>query len=140
MDRYNGLTYGAILWDFIKFFDTLDPAHLVQEAVALGFPVADLCLGLRMHLAPRRLMILGVVSSEILPLRSVLPGCIYAIAFTKVYMRRPIRAWWRSILGRSIPCTSTILASITVVPTQGWLVGPWLAAQSGSFAWRATSS
>ena len=42
----------AILCGYIKFFDTLDPALLIEEAVALGFPPADLCLGLRMHLAP----------------------------------------------------------------------------------------
>ena len=47
-------------------------------------------LGLRMHLAPRRLMILGVVSSKNMPLRSVLPGFIDAAAFTKVYLRRPM--------------------------------------------------
>ena len=88
VDRYTGLTYGAILWDFIKVFDTLDPAHLVQEAVALGFPAADFCLGLRMHLAPRRLMILNVLSQVTQPLRSVLPRCIYAVTFAKVYMRR----------------------------------------------------
>ena len=36
VDRYNGLTNGEVLWDFTKFFDTIDPRHLVQEAVALG--------------------------------------------------------------------------------------------------------
>ena len=69
-------------------FDTLDPTHLAAEAIELGFPAADFCLGLRMHLAPRRLMILHVVSDAIQPHQSVLPGCIYAVAFTKLYMRR----------------------------------------------------
>ena len=86
VDRYNGKTYGALLWDLTKFFDTLDPQHLASEASALGFSAADFCLGLRMHLAPRRLMIQGCVSHQAEPHNLVLPGCIYAVAFTKVYL------------------------------------------------------
>ena len=80
-DRYNGLVYGAMLWGFTEFFDTLDVPHLVREAVALGLLNADLCLGLRMHLAPRRF-----VSGAILSRRSVHQGGSLSIAFTRVFM------------------------------------------------------
>ena len=47
------MAFAAVLWDFEKFFDTLDTGWLIQEAVALGFPLVDLQLGLHMHLAPQ---------------------------------------------------------------------------------------
>ena len=90
VDRYNGHCYGVVLWDFTKFFDTVDPCTLIGEAVELGFPVSDLVLAMRMHLAPRCLMLLGVVSMLIQPLRSILPGCILAVALTRVYLRRQV--------------------------------------------------
>ena len=50
-------------------FDTFDIAHLVCEAATFGIPVAALQVGLRMHMAPRRLMVLGCVAR-----RSTLQG------------------------------------------------------------------
>ena len=74
VDRYNGLSYGVVLWDFTKFFDTVDPCTVIGEAVQLGFPVSDLVLAMRMHLAPRCLMLLGVVSMLIQPLSADFTG------------------------------------------------------------------
>ena len=39
-----------------------------------------------MHCAPRKMQLLGVVSDDILPWKSILPGCGLAIAFTRAYV------------------------------------------------------
>ena len=43
-----------------------------------------------MHLAPRRLIIMGCVGGEVEPWRSILPGCMLSIALIRVFMRRPL--------------------------------------------------
>ena len=74
--------FGFRFLDFTKLFDAIDPATLIEEAIELGFHATDLCLAMQMHLAPRYIMMLGVVSSLIQPLRSILPGCILAVTLT----------------------------------------------------------
>ena len=82
----NKWAVGAILWDFSKFFDMMLIHLLVAAALRLNFPVVDLILGLEMHSAPRWLGMMGCVGGLIQPLRSVLPGCIMSIHFTRVYL------------------------------------------------------
>ena len=83
---------GAMLWDFEKFFDTINVATVLAEGELLTFPLTDLVLGLDMHLAPRRLQVHGVVSQPITVLGSILPGCALAIPFTRIFMRRAYTA------------------------------------------------
>ena len=44
-----GETVAAALWDLHKFFDLVCPTILIDKAVELEFPLADLVMGLRMH-------------------------------------------------------------------------------------------
>ena len=89
----NGEQVGCILWDFTTFFDQLRIEVLVDNASELGFPMIDLILGMQMHTAPRTLMILGAVSSVIVPWKSILPGCGLAIDFARAYVK-PGSPFW----------------------------------------------
>ena len=51
----------------IKLFDVVGIAYSVHEAVALRFPLVELRLGLRMHLAPRRLMAMDCAIQKVQP-------------------------------------------------------------------------
>ena len=82
-----GKALGASLWDLHKFFDLVDPVTLVKKAMGLGFPLRILIIGVQMHVAPRVLQLLGACSDMIDVGRSVLPGCMLAIPFTRVYLR-----------------------------------------------------
>ena len=77
-------------WEYEKFSDSIAPELLLKEAIALQFPLADLCLVLQMHLSPRRLQAACAVSVPIVPGRSIMAGCGYSVALTRLYLRRPI--------------------------------------------------
>ncbi len=54
-----GRTCVQVLWDMRRFFDSLRPAALKDAAVAAGFPLDHLALGMALHRAPRVLRIGG---------------------------------------------------------------------------------
>ena len=78
----------AVLWDLEKFFDTISTSDLIEAAMELDFPPLPLYLAMLQHLAPRRLQCQGFVSPAILPLQSILPGCLFSIPFVRLYLRR----------------------------------------------------
>lgn len=82
-----GKNFAALLWDLHKFFDMVDPVTLVGKARELGFPLRLLLMAIQMHTAPRVVQLLGACSLPIPVLRSVLPGCGFAIPFTRMYLR-----------------------------------------------------
>ena len=64
---------------------------LVHNALEVNFPLVDLVLALSMHMGIRCLQVLCCLSGEILPNRSILPGCSYAISLTKALFKPPLR-------------------------------------------------
>ena len=56
-----GEAFGASLWDLHKFFDLVDPVTLVKKAMALGFPLHILVMGVQMQVAPQSLAACGGV-------------------------------------------------------------------------------
>ena len=82
------LPYGI----FIGFFDLVSTTILVDKAVGLEFPLADLVMGLQMHSAPRFLQLKGACSLPMAVNMSVLPGCALAIPFTRAYLRAEMTA------------------------------------------------
>ena len=83
-----GQAHTVVLWDYAKFFDTVDPELLFQEAKELNFPLGDLCLVLQMHLSPRRLQQACAIACPVFPSRSILAGCAYSIPLTRLYLKR----------------------------------------------------
>ena len=71
-------------------FDNVDIALLVSKAAKLEFPAEILKLALNMHTAPRRLTSSQCVGPPIQPEISVLPGCGFAIAFARIYLREEV--------------------------------------------------
>ena len=78
----------GVFWDFEKFFDTIDLNVLIQEARAVGFPLSDLVMALHMHTGGRRLQSAKELSTTVLVDRSILAGCIYSVALTRVLLHR----------------------------------------------------
>ena len=68
-------------------FHSVDHGILLTEAHALAFPQEQLYLAMQMHTDPRRLMLWGQVSGPMIPTRSVLAGCFWAIPFARVLFR-----------------------------------------------------
>ena len=81
---------GGVLWDFEKFFDTIDLHVLVKEAAEVGFPVSDMLMALQVHVGDRLLQRKRVFSESIAPVNSILAGCIYSVAFTRVLDRKSL--------------------------------------------------
>ena len=75
------------MWDIEQFFDRIDSQLLIQRAVSLKFPLRDLLMALRMHLAPRCLQMCGMLAEAIYPTTSILAGCGFSIPFTRILLR-----------------------------------------------------
>lgn len=79
----------TILWDFKKFFDSLDIDVLVEEALAVDFPMMELALSLQIHLAPRRLKMGTAIGDAVTELGgSILAGCKRSTGFARTYTLR----------------------------------------------------
>ena len=70
-----------------KIFDRIDPQLLIERAIKLKFPLRDLLMALRMHLAPRCLQMCGMLAEAIYPTTSILAGCGFSIPFTRLLLR-----------------------------------------------------
>ena len=83
-----GDQFAAVLNDFEKFFDTLDIETLMVEAVHTDFPLRKLCFALQQHLAPRILQANGNSSKPLTVNQSILAGCKFSVAITRMYLKR----------------------------------------------------
>ena len=86
-----GESVAAALWELHKFFDLVSTTILIDKAVDLEFPLADLVMGLQMYSAPRFLQLKGACSLPMVNM-SVLPGCALAIRFTRAYLKAEMTA------------------------------------------------
>ena len=86
----SGRHTSSLLWDIKQFFDNISPEMVLAEGIRMGYPLLDLIMGLQMHMAPRLLIVSGVASSLVLPLLSILAGCLHSVNFAKILMHTPI--------------------------------------------------
>ena len=80
----------TILWDVDKFFDSIDPEIVLREGISLQYPPLDLVLALAMHLAPRFLVLDGMISACIVSLVSIIAGCQHSMFFARLVMYDPV--------------------------------------------------
>ena len=85
-----GHEFAGVLWGFEKFFDTIDLHVMVKEAAEVGFPVSDMLMALQVHVGDRLLQRKRAFSESIAPVKSILAGCIYSVAFTRVLVRKSL--------------------------------------------------
>jgi hypothetical protein len=78
----------SVFNDFHKFFDTIDVSTLLKEAALTEFPRDQLSYAMMQHMAPRVLQVDGYSSGAMVIYRSILAGCKYSVAFTRVYLKR----------------------------------------------------
>ena len=70
-----GTTALTVFWDVRKFYDSLSPWLLVQEAVRLEYPPLLLAIGMQVHAAPRIIRTsAGCLSNGVTPDVSILAG------------------------------------------------------------------
>ena len=82
----------VVLWDFTKFFDTINVQVLFEEAAKLGFPLRQLLLSTIVHHSPRRLKLGATIGDAISNLgRSILAGCKRSTHLARVYTLRMVR-------------------------------------------------
>lgn len=82
----NGLKSCTSLFDLDKFFDTIEPAPLLESIVHTKFPPVGAAMAYQIHVAPR-VILLSSLSSEMIRIDlSILAGCIYSIPFVKCLM------------------------------------------------------
>ena len=73
-----------------KVLDTVDHTVMAAEAAAVGFPALEFILAMQQHTAPRYLTFRCGIGHAVEPLRSLLPGCVWAIPLDRVLLRRKI--------------------------------------------------
>jgi len=87
-----GLFSASIFNDYHKFFDSIDIIKLMCESVYNQFPPRMLCFALMQHLAPRVLQSNGHSSIPITIFKSILAGCSFSVAMTRIYLYRSMTA------------------------------------------------
>ena len=76
----------SALWDIEKFFDSISMDKLLVACRRLSYPATDLCLAATVHQCPRILQHKHACSRDVHVTRSVLPGCLHAVPFTRAAM------------------------------------------------------
>ena len=90
--RQLGHTYAGMYLDLEKFFDYIDPATLILEALELHYPARHQYISLQMHLVPRVLCDRATYNeANIEVLNSILAGLCDSVALTRCLLRRTIR-------------------------------------------------
>jgi ribonuclease HI len=69
-----------------KFYDTLRPEVVMERALAMGFPLRTLVLGMMTHQAARSLRAGEAYSEAILPAKSILAGCGLSVSWTRAVL------------------------------------------------------
>jgi hypothetical protein len=82
-----GLQFASIYNDYHKFFDTLDLLTVMLQAIRTGFPLDRLAFALQQHIAPRVLQANGYSSIPMQVWKSILAGCRYSVAMTRMYLQ-----------------------------------------------------
>ena len=86
-----GRKHATVLNDYEKFFDTLDVRQLMIESIYEEFPLDTLAYALQQHLAPRVLQVNGCSSRPLRVSKSILAGCKFSVAMTRVYLQRNMK-------------------------------------------------
>ena len=80
----NGLAAAVLLWDLIKFYETLDYERLVRMAEQTGFPMALLRICIAAYSSQRKLSMMGMASVALWAIRGVVAGCGAATSLVKL--------------------------------------------------------
>ncbi len=83
-----GSVAASTLDDLESFYESLSRDRLLEEAMALNFPlpIARACLA--MYAGPRMLLLQGQAARELHPTRGIIAGCAIATTLVKVYYMR----------------------------------------------------
>lgn len=86
-----GQTTIQVLWDLEKLYDTRNLVQLVREAKHQNYPLVPLALGLQAHTGARVVVNNSTAAAPLLdPSTSILAGCMQAVAWAKVYLKRTV--------------------------------------------------
>ena len=88
--KTRGFESGAVLIDIVKFYEQIPHDILLQEAIAVGFPLPVLRVVLSAYSGFRTLVLEGVSSAPARASRSILAGCFAAVSLGKVIMMRTL--------------------------------------------------
>ena len=105
LDMLKALDYDTVegLWDFVKFYDTLDPYVLLGRLRHLEYGSTKTALTMMVHYAPRLLKLGQAYSQPTESMgRSIVAGCGRSGNLAKAYSHTALdnlRTWFKEILG-----------------------------------------
>ena len=79
-------SFGLILWDLTKFYDSIDWSALISNALSLGFSPRVLVISAIAHLSPRFLEAEQAWSEGDVPLASIVQGCVHANSMSRAFL------------------------------------------------------
>ena len=79
----------VVLWDLVKFYESISHARLLTESISLGYPLRLLRLNLAGYNFPRHLSLAGMTSQAVCAMQGVVAGCGAATTLVKVFYYRP---------------------------------------------------
>ena len=72
--RNNHQHFVSVFWDLHKCFDLVNHVRLLEAAKKHSYPLAILRMCVALYRAPRRLLVDGIVSRQIMPSRGIMAG------------------------------------------------------------------
>ena len=90
--QYSGQEVAKILWDYEKFYDTLNIAKLIEKCRAVQYPVKLAALGVLMHSAPRIIRAYDHHINVGIPHNGIIAGCTQSNHFARIFLHGIVRA------------------------------------------------
>ena len=84
--RNTGEHFCCILWDLKKCYETINHKMLLDAAAYHGYPISLLRMSLGAYQAPRRLLMHGLVSRQIVPRRGIVAASSFATTELRLYL------------------------------------------------------
>ena len=78
-----GRAAGTIMWDMVKFYESISHETMVKAALKQGFDISLLKASLCMYRAPRYLAMREAVGEGLFPTRGLIAGCSRATTLMK---------------------------------------------------------
>jgi hypothetical protein len=82
---------GGLFHDWSKFFDTMNIAVLLIEALQTSYPPVHLAYAMQQHLAPRMIKLHNFLGRPFEVWNSIIAGCLQSVPMTRVYMKRELK-------------------------------------------------
>ena len=80
----------TVLWDVVKYYESISLPRLLEPGARLGFPMQILRVRINMYRGCRHIQMRNTIKGPYYASRGITAGCPFATTFTRVYTIQPL--------------------------------------------------